>query len=569
MATSPKPTQAEPVVQLYRNVIERLNGDVRKAFEANPPQGAEIGGLLLGTLNLPAGSIEIQDYEALSCEARSDGRFIISGFERDKLENALRQRGSQRRVVGCYRSHISPALTLGVDDFAFAQVCLRESGGVFLLIPPSPEGTLKAGFFLWQDGQIDSKFSFHECSFDTQKREVTQPPLPSFQPASRAKPIGVAALGNRPGGSPIALPQRPRVEKRNVFSRLGHAFSLHADVAVWRAKALGGFSALVSLARAIRWRTRGRGPWKAMVARPLYPVLALSIAAVCMMAYMAWPRLKNFERPAGSTELELQVDRLEGNLRVNWNQNAPMLQRAQGAVLTIRDGDSPPVELQLEPEQLHNGRIVYSPKTANVQFSLEIIAPDGMRTTESVTTLAPHRHMDSTRVTVARKPLPAGQAARDRRTLSPLESKREFTREKSVGMVPPNTQVPSPSPQTPVAGEKVDPPSSNPPAARTTEVAVSPAYVPPRALHESRPALSAAIRAMMTSEVELQVKVKIDDSGSVTRADTLSASGPATRSLVDLTEQAARLWKFAPAIRGAAPVPSEAIVVFKFRPSEE
>jgi hypothetical protein len=74
---------------------------------------------------------------------------------------------------------------------------------------------------------------------------------------------------------------------------------------------------------------------------------------------------------------------------------------------------------------------------------------------------------------------------------------------------------------------------------------------------------------MMTSEVELHVKVKIDDSGRVTQADTLTATGPATRPLVDITEKAARLWQFAPAMRGSEPVPSEAVVVFRFRPSAE
>jgi hypothetical protein len=74
---------------------------------------------------------------------------------------------------------------------------------------------------------------------------------------------------------------------------------------------------------------------------------------------------------------------------------------------------------------------------------------------------------------------------------------------------------------------------------------------------------------MMTSEVELRIKVQIDDSGRVTEADTLTASGPATRSLLGVTEKAARLWEFAPAMRGSERVPSEAIVVFRFRPLAE
>ena|SRR5579864_2204896 len=203
---------------------------------------------------------------------------------------------------------------------------------------------------------------------------------------------------------------------------------------------------------AIRWRARARRLWKAVAARPWYPVVALSMLAVCLLMYFAWPSLKNFGRTAGSADLVLQVDPREGNLRVNWNQNAPMLQAAQGAVLTIRDGGSAPVELQLEPEQLRNGNIVYSPKSANVQFSLEIIASDGMRTTESVTVLTTPRRLDSKPLRAALKPA-AGPAIHDRSAVHSLESGRGFTRERSTRVGPSDTQVPSAPPEAPVPAE--------------------------------------------------------------------------------------------------------------------
>jgi hypothetical protein len=571
MASIPKPALAEPVVQLYRNVVERLNRDVRNAFEANPPQGSEVGGLLLGTADLRAGRIDVQDFEPRSCEARSDGRFIVSGSEREKLKHLPRQHGGQLQVVGCYRSHIDTALTLRDDDFALAQACMRDSGGLFLLVQPSADGSLKAGFFFWQDCHIDSSFSFHECSFDTQ--------LPSFQPPLPVE-TGVSTRGVRPGASVTAPRYQLRVEGRqepaNIFSRLDRVFRARANAVLWRAAVLGRCAALLSRCaallswvRAIHWRTRAQKLWTAVVARPVYPVLGLSIVAVYMVVYLVWPGFKNFGRTAGSAELELQVDRREGNLRVNWNQNAPLVQRARGAALTIRDGDSPPVELQLEPEQLRNGSIVYTPKSASVQFSLAITAPDGAKTAESVLALASRRSPGSTRITAALKQPLAGRGARDRITLPPLESGRDFTRQKSVRVVPSDADVRSTSAPTPTQAERVDPPLTNPPAARTAEAASSAVYIAPRTLHELRPVLSTAIRATMTSEVELQVKVKIDDAGRVTQADTLTATGPATRRLVDVTEKAARLWKFAPAMRGSESVPCEAVVVFRFRPSPE
>jgi hypothetical protein len=563
MATPHKPALAEPVVQLYRNVVERLNRDVRIAIEANRPQGAEIGGLLLGTADPQAASIDVQDFEPLSGEARSDGRFIISGSERDKLESALRQRSSQPQVVGCYRSHIGPALTLGVDDFALAQVCLHNSGGLFLLIQPSPDGSVKAGFFVWPDSHIDSKFSFHECSLDKQL-QVAQLPLPSSARPLLAERPGVTGLGDTPSRQPWQV-ERHR-KSANVLIRLGYAFRHRAKH--WRADTLGRFAALLSRARAIRWRTRARGLWRAMVARPLYPVLALSIVAACMLAYIVSPDFRSFGITPSSAELDLQVNRREGNLRVNWNQNAPMVQRARGAVLTIRDGESPPVALELEPEQLRDGSIVYSPKSGRVQFSLEIIAPNGVKTSESVLALASQTSTASTRMTALRPPS-ADRPSRDRSNLPPLASGRDFTGEKSVRVGPADADVRSTSVPTPTPAERVEPPLTNPPAAKTAEAASSAVYIPPRTLHELRPVLSTAIRATMTSEVELQVKVKIDDAGRVTQADTLTATGPATRRLMDVTEKVARLWKFAPAMRGSEPVPSEAVVVFRFRPSPE
>jgi len=563
MATPHKPALAEPVVQLYRNVVERLNRDVRRAIEANRPQGAEIGGLLLGMADPRAASIDVQDFEPLSGDARSDGRFIISGSERDKLESALRQRSSQPQVVGCYRSHIGPALTLGVDDFALAQVCLHNSGGLFLLIQPSPDGSLKAGFFVWPDSHIDSGFSFHECAFGKQL-QVAQLPLPSSPPPLLAERPGIAGLGDTPPRQPWQVERRRK--PANVLIRLGHAFRQRARH--WRTDTLGRFAALLSWARAIRWRTRARELWRAMVARPLYPVLALSIVAACMLAYILSPHVRNFGITPSSTELELRVNRLEGNLRVNWNQNAPIVQSARGAVLTIRDGESPPVALEFEPEQLRNGSIVYSPKSGRVQFSLEIIAPNGVKTSESVLALASQKSTAPTRMTALRPPS-ADRASRNRSNLPPLASGRDFTGEKPVRVGPADADVPSTSAPTPAPAERADPPSSKPPAAKTAEAASSAVYTPPRTLHELRPVLSTAIRATMTSEVELHVKVKIDAAGRVTQADTLTATGPATRRLVDVTEKVARLWTFSPAMRGSEPVPSEAVVIFRFRPSPE
>jgi outer membrane biosynthesis protein TonB len=68
------------------------------------------------------------------------------------------------------------------------------------------------------------------------------------------------------------------------------------------------------------------------------------------------------------------------------------------------------------------------------------------------------------------------------------------------------------------------------------------------------------------SEAEVQVKVKVDKAGRVVNAKAVASTSLVTNSLVLVTQDAARLWRFAPAMRGNDPVASEVLLIFRFRP---
>jgi hypothetical protein len=93
-----------------------------------------------------------------------------------------------------------------------------------------------------------------------------------------------------------------------------------------------------------------------------------------------------------------------------------------------------------------------------------------------------------------------------------------------------------------------------------------PSFVAARAIHESLPDLPTAIRATVVSEVEVQVKVQVDESGRVVRVDLVGSTGPASGSLVSITQEAALLWRFVPAVRESQPVASEAVLMFRYIP---
>ncbi|HET9318706.1 MAG TPA: energy transducer TonB [Bryobacteraceae bacterium] len=95
---------------------------------------------------------------------------------------------------------------------------------------------------------------------------------------------------------------------------------------------------------------------------------------------------------------------------------------------------------------------------------------------------------------------------------------------------------------------------------------VTRAFVAARPIQESRPNLPLAIRATVISEVEVQIKVLVDESGRLVRIEPLGTTGPASDSLVSVTKEAARQWRFAPAMRGNRPVESEVVLTFRYIP---
>jgi TonB family protein len=69
--------------------------------------------------------------------------------------------------------------------------------------------------------------------------------------------------------------------------------------------------------------------------------------------------------------LSLSVEPNAGQLVLRWNRNAPAVQTASRALLTINDGDNHE-DVEIDLVQLRNGNIVYSPITNDVSFRLEV-----------------------------------------------------------------------------------------------------------------------------------------------------------------------------------------------------
>lgn len=526
-------------IHLQLNVVERLSREVRRAFESVPSHSVEIGGFLLGTADFFASPIiEVKDFEPFISEYRPDHKFILSESDRRKLEKSL---GADRpvredglTVVGYYRSHIGEGLSLRPEDLAVAQSHFLDPASVFLLIKPAIDGSANAGFFFWDNGHIDADFTFLEFPFDERQlsgaRVRPSRPLPQEMEAP-------------PGFPELAIP------------------SLSEPVAASE-------SMLDShLSRGVHtlWYT-------------LFTLLMIALGAIAYQGYSRWSAAP---APIASDapKLALQVERRGNDLRVSWNRSAPAILQAKQALLSIRDGESQRQELRLDLDQLHNGSVLYTPSNNNVQFGLEVTGPDNTKTTESVLALTAVKP-SALPIQNPRAPYGAIQQApppsmRDRKVFTPPGEKRNFGEPVRAVLVDPPAQLPrsatADAPAVPAApvGTALAPPtaSSSEPVRNLPPQPDALPYTSPQPLRQVQPVLSANSRTMVVSMVEVEVKVRIDESGRVVDAEPLPSATPVRNFLVIAARNAALAWRFEPARRGDQPVPSEMVLKFQYRPA--
>lgn len=128
--------------------------------------------------------------------------------------------------------------------------------------------------------------------------------------------------------------------------------------------------------------------------------LRLTVAAAIMLlavggGLVVYPTvMKRFAAPAkvppqDSSPLSLRVERTSGGMLLTWNRDLPVIQSATKVVLSISDGDRHE-NIQLDPNQVRTGSILYPPITGDVSFQMEVTDPHQSKTTsESLRVLDP------------------------------------------------------------------------------------------------------------------------------------------------------------------------------------
>ncbi|HBY61066.1 MAG TPA: hypothetical protein DEH78_14685, partial [Solibacterales bacterium] len=165
-----QPAGSRVTVLLNYDLVDRLLVDVTRAFAAVPRRGAEVGGLLLGSIDRSSGAVEItiEDYEPVPIVYEKGPSYLLNGEEERRFAEAAAEwsglTGQRVHVVGYFRSHTREGLGLSPEDLGLIDRHIPGDSPVALIIKPFAARIPTAGFFVRVDGEFQSD-SMHEFPF--------------------------------------------------------------------------------------------------------------------------------------------------------------------------------------------------------------------------------------------------------------------------------------------------------------------------------------------------------------------------------------------------------------------
>jgi hypothetical protein len=284
-----------------------------RGFGAVPKRAAEVGGLLLGTIQPGSPSIvRIEDFEPVPCHYRRGPSYLFTEDDSAAFEKAFeRTKPDPSRAtygVGYFRGHTREGLSLAPEDVELLDQFFPGPAHVALLVKPFGTKVSIAGFFAREDGVFPETTPLE---FPFGRRELTgeEPPRRRSLPEPRPR------LGD--SGTPA-----PATKRRTwVWIPLSVTFLLLG--------AALGYQAAMNMSS----RVTARSPQ--------------------------------------DYSLSLSVMKTGGNLTVRWDGQSAAVRSAQRGLFEIDDSGYTK-SVQLDAAQLQNGSLIYRNSTNTVHFRLTV-----------------------------------------------------------------------------------------------------------------------------------------------------------------------------------------------------
>jgi protein TonB len=539
------------VVHLDLAVVDRLC----RHFTApgNSPQG-----LLLG--KIAGGATEVLDFDPVRGSRIEDAQASIQ---------AVVEMSFEHKPVGYFRVTTEPDLSLSANDRLLAEACFNNPRHVFLLVRMQPAGPPTAAFFFWDSRGLAGDFPYLEFLLDSEtlssyEREKTTAELPAARAVGRSLQPAVQATPAQPAPSaPSAAPARP----------VGPAAPRRPLRVPWK---LGGYLLVSVLV--------GYG------ALAFLPLIRAWISAISAPSAGSPPAASAPAPVAAMPAIGLHAQRQNGDLMLTWDRNAAPIARATSAVVRIHDGQAQR-DIPMDATQVQSGSVLYSPVSDQIQIELTVYGPSSSLS-ESVLVILPAGGAP----VVKPQPRPASPApppAAEPASVPLAQATKAFKAPEqrqpaahtpamdeapalSTSAVPraalslPVTAPPIPTPQAP----PLQPPAATLSAARPQPPAAQNAapklpiseYHAPEVATKMLPVFPSVLRSIVMRPVTVQVRVSINETGKVTKAEGIREKGIHGLLYME-AERAASAWKFKPAHEGDRPVRSEMVVSFTFQNS--
>jgi len=335
------------VVHLSIEVADRMNADIMRGFGLVPKRGAEVGGILIGTVE--SGTIRIEDFETIPCTYARGPSYLLTDAERAAFEEVCKRRGAE--ALGYFRSHTRDGLALQPEDLQL----LERRFQLALLVKPFATKPGIGGFFIRENGVFPATTPLE---FPFRRWEMTGEEPPRRAPMQERKQRDRGPQTKEDAG-PVAPPAEqavaPLAAGQKPYYRI---FSMEPPEPPPE--------------KPERPKSR-TGMW--LVACFVFLLLGV------LLGYEAM-RITAPQRGASDFTLSLAAERTGENLTVRWNPNARAIISATNGVLDIDDGGETR-HVELDRATLSNGSMVYHNMSDKVRFRLVVDLNSGSSVTEA------------------------------------------------------------------------------------------------------------------------------------------------------------------------------------------
>lgn len=362
--------EGKPIsISLNLEVVDRLAQEALRGLGAVPKRGAEVGGILIGSIERTGETllVNVTDYILIATEYKRGPSYLLSENDRATFKETVAEakKDKEKYPVGFFRTNTRENVGLAEEDLELLASDFPEPWSIALMIRPYATRVSTAAFYFKEDGKFQSGPGLLDFPF--RSRELN-PEWTEARPRNTQRERRREAEAERLENAAATSDAQPSVPSQSL--------SIQRPIAPASAVPSAVISQAVPAAVDTARQTRAGWVW-----------IALSLVLLLLGILLGYETTLVFHPPSGAGVedfgLALVANPSGDNLHVKWDRDAPAIRKSQRGVLTITDGGYGK-DVQLDGSQLQNGSVVYRHSSSNVRFRLEVFTGPRTSVTETI-----------------------------------------------------------------------------------------------------------------------------------------------------------------------------------------